>query len=137
MPTCWICGVDADSREHLVKASDMRQTFGAVSPNAPLFFHSKDERNRKLGSVRSNRVKSEKVLCSRCNDTRTQPYDNDWATLSAELARRSRRVSSNNRIKLRRLFPGRANRAARNIHLYFVKLFGCRICCLLLILFGP
>ena len=105
----------------------MRQTFGAVSPNAPLFFHDEHGRNRKLGSVKSDHVKSAKVMCRRCNDTRTQPFDQDWATLSAELERRSRSLSARNRIKLRQLFPGWANHAARNIHLYFVKLFGCRI----------
>lgn len=127
MLTCWICGDDADSREHLVKASDLRQTFGPVSLEAPLFFHDDSVKNRKFGSVKSDLVKSAKVLCRRCNDTRTQPYDDDWATLSAELARRSRTVSKSSRIKLRRLFPGRSRKAARNIHLYFVKLFGCRI----------
>ena len=126
-PNCWICGAEADSREHLAKASDLRQTFGAVSLSAPLYFRDGVGRSQRLGSVKSGRIKSEKVLCQRCNDTRTQPYDEDWATLSSALARRSTRVTGQNRIKLRQLFPGRARIAARNIHLYFVKLFGCRI----------
>ena len=127
MTNCWICGAIADSREHLVKASDLRQLFRSVSPNAPLYFHDSNFRNVKLGSVKSNRVKSERVLCKRCNDTLTQPYDQDWTTLSAVLHRRSRCISGRNRIRLQQYFPGRSRDAAKNIHLYFAKLFGCRI----------
>lgn len=124
---CWICGNVADSREHIPKASDLRQTFGSITPQTPVYFNSHDVRNRKLVSAKTKQVKSARVLCRRCNDTRTQSFDHDWSVLSAELARRAKRVSGDKRIKLRKLFPGRAREAALNIHLYFTKLFGCRI----------
>ena len=127
MPACWVCGADADSREHLVKASDLRRLFGPVSPESPAYFHDSEGRSRRLGSVKSNYVKSDKVLCSHCNDTRTQPFDDDWSALSAELDRRTRFATRENRLKLKRIFPGRSREAALNIHLYFAKLFGCRI----------
>jgi hypothetical protein len=37
---CWICGNDANSGEHLMKASDLQSLFGHVTQQAPLYFHT-------------------------------------------------------------------------------------------------
>jgi hypothetical protein len=38
---CWICSDEADSAEHLIKASDLRALFGNVSQKNPIYFHTK------------------------------------------------------------------------------------------------
>ena len=125
---CWICGDEADSREHLVKASDLRLFYGEISPKKPVFLHTEDMRNIPLHSAKTNKIKTEnKVLCRRCNDTRTAPYDESWSVLLKYLHSNWKLVKSNKRIRLQRVFPGRVKRNSLNIHLYFVKLFGCRI----------
>ena len=124
---CWICGATADSREHLVKASDLRQFFGPITPESPVFYHSLANRNIALKSAKTNRVKSGKVLCRRCNDTRTAPFDRSWERLLEHLSNNWDVVKKSGRYKLQKVFPGTVQANCKNIHLYFVKLFGCRI----------
>lgn len=124
---CWICGDNADSGEHRVKASDIRRFFGKVSPETPVFLHSDTHRNVRIHSARSNKLKTSKVICCRCNDTRTAEYDNAWDALRNELINSWNTVKKTRRFKLQSAFPGAVGRQSVNFHLFFVKLFGCRI----------
>ncbi|RMH11932.1 MAG: hypothetical protein D6698_15780 [Gammaproteobacteria bacterium] len=124
---CWICGALADSREHLVKASDLRLFFGDVSPCKPLHLHHDNRRNIKIYSAKSNKLKTSKVICRRCNDTDTSNYDEAWSRLIRALHRDWQTIKITRRFKLQRAFPGTSSKQALNCHLFFVKLFGCRI----------
>jgi len=123
---CWICGRPADSREHLIKASDLRFFFGRVSPSRPLYLHSERISNIPLHSAKSNKLKTSKIICRRCNDTKTARYDNSWTQLLSALYGNWSRVKTTRRFKLQKAFPGASRNAVLNCHLYFVK-FGCRI----------
>ena len=123
---CWICGRPANSDEHLLKASDLRACFGIVSQDRPLYFHSAVVRNVRKRSVRDTAFKSKAQLCADCNNAKSQPYDKAWERLSAELrARRS--IQAGQLIKLNKVFKRPVRDAMLDVHLYFVKLFGCRI----------
>ena len=125
---CWICGAEADSREHLIKASDMRTFFGNISAQTPVFLHTNKRRNIPLHSAKTNKIKTEnKVICCRCNDTETAAYDNAWSDLLNYLHANWNLIKTNRRIKLHKVFPGNVKKQALYFHLYFVKLFGCRI----------
>lgn len=124
---CWICGGDARSGEYLMKASDLRSYFGQVTPRTPIYFHSHLKRNIPVRSIRSNRFKSQALLCAKCNNERTQPYDRAWETLSFYIRKNWEAISRTKKIDLSRVFPGAVGRQSLNVHLYFVKLFGCRI----------
>lgn len=131
---CWICGInDADSREHLIKASDMRDLFGNVSQQEPIYGHilnSKCEiisKNQLIGSSKSNKLKLVASLCKKCNTDRTSQYDNAWMKLSRYLLRQRLDIPDNMRIRLGKVFPYKRYENALFVHLYFVKHFGCRI----------
>lgn len=80
-----------------------------------------------MGSVKSDRFKSKAKICNTCNSSVTQPYDLAWEKLSSYLRGNFLRIAKSEKIDLSKVFPGATNRALLNIHLYFVKLFGCLV----------
>ena len=125
---CWICGKEADSRDHITKASDVRMFYGDISPEKPLYLHNDSHKNVPLHSAKSDKLKTKnKVICRRCNDTDTSIYDNAWSDLLRYLHRNWNQIKTKEKINLKTIFPGKSNEAAINFQLYFVKLYGCRI----------
>ncbi len=123
---CWICGEEGTTGEHLVKASDLKSYFGNVTTEDPVFFN-KDSRSWTMQSTNSKFVKSDAKICNSCNSNVTQPFDKDWEILSKYLQDNIKQLNSNKKIKLSNVFPGRKSEAMLNVHLYFCKLFGCRL----------
>ncbi len=121
---CWICGNNARTGEHLIKASDLRAIFGHVRQNQPVYHHSSSQQNVPIKGINTNILKSRALLCDRCNNVRTQPYDRAWETLSTYLRSRPQ-IRSGDRINLGKVFPGAVHRSMLHVHLFFVKLFGC------------
>jgi hypothetical protein len=126
-PTCWICGSPARTREHRSKASDLRSVFGAPTQDAPLYFSTDKRRNIKVGSLKSALLKFTTPVCENCNSARTQPYDRAWQWLSEALRLRQPPIAGGQIIRPNRIFPYNTRRQMRNVHFYFLKLFGCQI----------
>jgi hypothetical protein len=124
---CWICGADADSGEHVIKASDLRSVFGHVSAQHPLYLSTDLRRNQRVKGQRADILKLNARICGKCNTQRTQPYDLAWEQLSRYLRSRKRVLKPNERIGLHKVFPGSVKRSMVGVHLYFVKLLGCHI----------
>jgi len=125
---CWICGKKGSTGEHLIKASDLKSYFGEVSQKAPLYFHTSKKKNIPVGSIKkSKRLKSDALICNYCNSSLTQPYDKAWEQLSSYLRTNWEQVYSSGKANLTKVFPGNVKKSLLNVHLYFVKLFGCRI----------
>lgn len=131
---CWICGAsDAATREHRTKASDLKDLFGTPSQQDPLYFHANARpgkparRNVPIGSLKSDALKYTHRICLACNSSRTQPYDRAWAYASAELRSNVLRLSDRDSFRSNWLFPYETRHGMCNLHLYFVKLFGCQI----------
>lgn len=131
---CWICGVnDADSREHLIKASDVRDLFGTISQLNPIFGHTVDNnyevisKNQRMGSSKSDKLKLGPSLCKKCNSDETSMFDNAWMKLCRHLSLQRLDTQDNLKIQLGNVFPYKRYENALFVHLYFVKHFGCRI----------
>jgi len=124
---CWICGDIANTREHLLKASDLRSHYNKVTPEKPIYYHSDAQRNVPLQSVKDKRLVCKAKICAKCNNERTQPYDRAWEAFSNYTRKNWNKFNHKNKIDLSKIFPGTTKKQALNIHLYFVKLFGCRI----------
>lgn len=124
---CWICGDDASSGEHMTKASDLRSLFGAVSQHTPLYLHTPLRRNLPVPGVKSDRLKFKALLCPRCNNERTQPHDRAWEMLSHYLRERQPSIRTGTVVNLASAFPGSVKQSMLDVHLYFLKLFGCLI----------
>jgi hypothetical protein len=131
---CWICGAPgAETREHRTKASDLRALFGKPTPQNPIYFHAyggldvRPRRNVRVGSVKSDALKYNHRICQRCNSAATQPYDFAWEYASAELREAVPRLLDRGSFRANWLFPYDTGSGMRDLHLYFVKLFGCQI----------
>jgi hypothetical protein len=127
-PPCWICGGGAaETREHRAKASDLRSLFGDFTQADPLYFHTAQRRNFRVGSLKADVLKFSHRICIQCNSTRTQPHDRAWAVLSETLRSRRPPIAPGAILRANGIFPYDTKRAMRNVHLYFVKAFGCQI----------
>ncbi|KQZ28071.1 hypothetical protein [Duganella sp. Root1480D1] len=109
----------------MLKASDLRATFGNVSQNRQLYLHSDLARNIRKRTIKDDGFKSKARLCGHCNSTLTQPYDRAWEQLSAALRSRAP-LRVGQLLKLNKVFKSPSARML-DVHLYFVKHFGCRI----------
>ena len=124
---CWICGDTATTREHLLKVSDLSSYYGRVSPDRPIYFHSVTKRNVPLLSAKDKRLVCRAKICAKCNNERTQPYDRAWEVFSAYVRNNWDVISKSGKIDLSKINQGATRQLSLNVHLYFVKLFGCRI----------
>lgn len=125
---CWICRKHpAGSGEHRFKASDLRARAPGLAQDQPLFLQRGRATNDRIISAKSRALKYPDSMCLRCNDTLSAPYDRDWQTLSEFLAANWDSVFKRGAFELVSVFPGRTESAALNVHLFFVKLFGCKI----------
>jgi hypothetical protein len=123
---CWVCGDEARTGEHTIKKSDLSAIFGHVSQNRPLYRHVASQRNVPVKGLNVDLLKSGGRLCAPCNNQRSQPFDRSWERLSAAL-RAKTALRPGDRIDLGKVFPGAVRKSMLNVHLYFVKLFGCII----------
>lgn len=128
-PLCWICRTrQADSSEHMLKASDVRSRVSDLSQKNPIFLQINNQAtNIRIGSSRSERLTFEQRICAYCNNTLTRPYDLAWQTLSEYLCANWPQIKRLRRFDLSGPFPGATRRSALLVHLYFVKLFGCKL----------
>ncbi len=125
---CWICGENGSTGEHLTKASDLRSLFGRVTQKSPIYIHREQERNIRINSIKkSPKLKSPSLICKNCNNARTAPHDRAWEKLSTYLRNKKPPIKKGDIIRLEKVFPGAVKRSMLNVHLYFVKLFGCAI----------
>jgi hypothetical protein len=65
------------------------------------------------------------LLCEECNTSRTQPHDRAWEKLSTFL--RTLKPEPGTMVDASHIFPDSPTQQMLNVHLYFVKLFGCRV----------
>ena len=124
---CWICGDDANSGEHMIKASDLKSLFGHVTQMAPLYFHTDEKRNQPVAGIKSDKLKYSALICTHCNNERKQPHDRAWEKLSNYLRTRQPPIRPGDLVRLDRLFPGNVGQSMLGVHLFFLKLFGCLI----------
>ncbi|MEQ1765994.1 MAG: hypothetical protein ABL859_01075, partial [Methylotenera sp.] len=89
----------------MTKASDLRALFGKRSQQNPLFFHTLKDINQRVPSINSNLLKSKALLCSRCNNERTQPHDRAWEKLSNYLRNRKPPIQPKMVLRLSSVFP--------------------------------
>jgi len=124
---CWICGEEANSREHKIKRSDIKQIIGEATQAKPLYVHDKNTSNKKVQSTNAKFFKGEKDLCAKCNNELTQPHDISWETLSHYLHKNWDSISKKGEFRMTKAFPSKTSLGMKGVHLYFAKLLGCAL----------
>lgn len=121
--TCWWCGAEADSREHKYKRTDLRR----LANGDDLLWGD----DRVLRTIRSHRKSKDVlfglVLCKRCNDTRSQPFDRAYDTYAAHVSRHITQLWRARGIRLDHVYGEDWERQTKNLARYFAKHFGCLI----------
>lgn len=123
---CWICGDIADTKEHKIKASDLAQHFGVITQEDPAVRWPKDQRKQYIKSKKSPKFTFDSLICGSCNNDRTQPYDKSWESLSKYFFDNRDRHIRDGVWEPKKAFPGSSKRNMLNVHLYFIKWFGCK-----------
>jgi hypothetical protein len=124
---CWICNRnEANSGEHKTKRSDLAAVLGAPTQDQPFYFHDLERRNKPVKSLDAKILKAPIRICELCNTTRTQPHDRAWERMSGKL--RDRRLVIGQWVRCNRIFHYNTRHEMTNVHLYFLKLFGCMLC---------
>src|SRR5262249_588214 len=123
---CWICRGIADSHEHFAKASNVKTYFGEQH-NGPFYKHTDTTLNKRVISIKSNNLTFKNPICRKCNNQLTQPYDNAWEILSKYLQDHWPIIVKNGYFDLSKVFPKDTHKHALHVHLYFVKLLGCKL----------
>ncbi len=125
---CWICGDVATTGEHRIKYSDLKYLYPYITQKTPLF-HRRDGEKQKhnIGSLKSNHLKFDALLCAKCNNERTQPYDKAWEELSNYLRENWDDILKVNKVYLLNIFPKNTIINMVDVQLFFVKIFGCKI----------
>ncbi len=128
MNKCWICSEkEANSREHVIKSSNLNMVFGNIVHESPIFTH-RNGRDRKLNSKNNINAKFELSICQRCNDTLTQPHDLSWDKLSCFLLDNEALLRRKRRLNLSECFGDKVKTNLLNCRLFLAKILGCIIC---------
>jgi hypothetical protein len=124
---CWICNEhEANSGEHKTKRSDLLAVLGKPTQAEPFYYHDMERPNRPVRSLDAKILKAPIRICTECNTARTQPHDRAWENMSDWL--RARRLKVGQRVRANRIFTHNTRREMTNVHLFFLKLFGCMLC---------
>lgn len=124
---CWICGKnEANSGEHKTKRSDLVAVLGSPTQTKPFYFHDHKRRNKPIKSLNAKILKAPVRICHHCNTNRTQPNDRAWECMSGKL--RSRSLVPGQWVRANKIFPYDTQRCMIDVHLFFLKLFGCILC---------
>jgi hypothetical protein len=125
VPSCWICGADANSAEHMVKASDVRAHFPGLNQKTPAYRQSSKRKNEPIRGAKAPILKFRPSLCAHCNNARSQPWDKAWAALERGVRESRPALRTGDRIPLEHIFPNARYSSMLGVHQYFTKLLGC------------
>jgi len=125
---CWICEDTATSGEHRIKHSDLKKQYPMISQAHPLYHRRNGVKQQQyIGSLKSNHLKFDALLCAKCNNERTQVFDLAWEKLSNYLQDNWDEILKLNQIDLYNIFPDNTLENMINVQLFFTKIFGCYI----------
>lgn len=124
---CWICGAEADTGEHMIKVSDLRDLFGHTTTKTPLYRKVNRERPEIVQGASSPKLKFQTRLCAYCNNARTQQHDKSWEALATLLRNRAVPIKPGEVVRPAAAFTGGLRAGLLGVHLYFCKLTGCLV----------
>jgi len=122
---CWICGSEANSKEHKFKSSDLKRSFGKQFSQS-VILRLGDE-DKKLQGPNSSLVKHEAPICQKCNNDLTSPHDKAYDKLISGTINNFEINRSRQFIDTREFYGDNWQMEIRNLYKYFAKQIGSRI----------
>ncbi len=129
MQNCWICNSEADSREHKIKRSDLIRIHGKDSAfrEAQLNYLKHTGDLVVLQGPDSRHVKFDKVICSKCNNELTQPFDAAYDSFIEYIEANQHALLRQRYIDLQDVYGSGWEVSQLSLFRYFAKALGCRI----------
>lgn len=121
---CWICGSTANSSEHKVKKSVLKKIFAEDFNNKDVI-HYKNGKFSKFNSPDSKKIKYDKILCSMCNNDKTQPYDLAYDIFIEYIVNNYELIIEKRIINFSNIYENYCLDNQLNLYKYFTKAFGC------------
>lgn len=127
MEKCWWCGGIADTREHKIKKTLVKDLmFNDDSARKVYLTHRNEETGRTekkiIQSPDSDFVKHHKNLCQSCNTSRSRNFDEAYRVFHNYLTSNEKLISSSLKIDMNLL-----NINKEDLFRYFIKSFCCMI----------
>ncbi|GAA2783485.1 hypothetical protein GCM10010441_05520 [Kitasatospora paracochleata] len=125
---CWWCGKLADSKEHRHKRTDVARIFkdGGKDGRVARGVGGSDHLQF-IQSENSDNLKFSNVLCSACNNTRSQPFDKAYAEFSRYFHQNEDAIALRGSFQLSAIYGREWRDRRRLLTKYFVKHIGCRM----------
>ena len=126
---CWICDSLADTREHVIKQSDIRRLFGrGPYPKGNRLKRTDQNKKKKLiQSEDSVHIKYQKSLCKECNSSRSQPWDEAYDQFMEYILSHESELKRIRKVDFKEMVKGDIGNFAKNLYSYFIKAFGCQL----------
>lgn len=126
---CWICNNPADSREHVIKQSDIRRLFGRCPyPKGKRLKRTDQNQNKKLiQSEDSIHIKYQKSLCTECNSSRSQPWDEAYDKFMDYFLSHETELKKIRKVDFKNIAQYDTGIFAKRLYSYFIKSFGCQL----------
>ncbi|MCT2175692.1 hypothetical protein [Dietzia cinnamea] len=124
IPACWWCGQVADSREHRVKASQLKKMFR--SSEFLVLDDTLGGRPTRLNGPKAKPVLFDKVLCAECNNSRSQSFDRAYDKFVDKVWDDPEYFRDRDAFNMSEIFPGDP-KGGSNLARYYMKNIGCRI----------
>ena len=126
---CWICGNPADTREHIIKQSDIRRLFGRgpYQKGNRLKRMDQNQTRKLIQSEDSVHIKYQKNLCKHCNSARSQPWDKAYDEFMEYILRNESELKRTRKVGFKDVVHSDTGRFTTSLYSYFVKAFGCQL----------
>jgi hypothetical protein len=127
--TCWICNRPANTREHIIKQSDIRRLFGRgpYQKGRRLKKTNQNTTKKLIQSEDSTQIKYQKSLCKNCNSSRSQPWDIAYDIFMEYILSHETELKKTRIICFEKMTEGNIGEFSKNLYPYFIKTFGCQI----------
>lgn len=121
---CWWCGSVADSLEHRHKRTDLLRLW--VGDEGPVWGGEESRTEVIRGpNSKSSAVRFGRILCQRCNNDRSQPFDLAYEQFSDALVEGMDGWWRAPGVSLQGIYGGEWSSHSMNLARYYVKNFGC------------
>lgn len=122
---CWWCGSVADSLEHRHKRTDLLRLW--VGDEGPVWGGGDEGKMEAIRgpNSRSSAVRFGRVLCQRCNNDQSQPFDLAYDRFSEALVGGMDHWWTETGVDLEAIYGDSWRIDAANLARYYVKNFGC------------
>ncbi len=126
---CWICGEKATTREHRIKKSDIISKYGkgTYKGKNEICIYEKNKNLQMIRGANSTLLKYDKILCSNCNNSKTQLFDRAYEKFIIYINENKNDILYKRFINFSDIYKNNMEEGQRNLYKYFVKSFGSRL----------